>query len=579
MGELCHADLQAAAIFAIPLVHLAPLPGPTPAPSDGTGGSLVGLSCGAGSSSSSCARGFGGGAEAGDQLGLLLTLSKRAGMLTRALEAAAGAGAGAGAGGQAASQSVGQGLQLVELAKHGLWSLLYALMKAQGAMRARMEAAAGTAEELNCRRAGEATDEGAVWAPGAACVDEAHEAVALAARAVCSLAAPLAWRVAADVAAGAVGDSPEVPVDAAAGAADGSGVLDTEGVLLAGGMQELLQSAVQWWRPPLLLPPAQLLACQPQRLLAAACALAGVLPEGHKARRQQLVLWAIQLTVAMAAHKTLSGRVRSWSAGPQLAAQGCVTEGPEGGSPADTCAGAGCLVAPVQFAVQHAMNFAPRRAAQAIALLKIAAGEVAAGEVAAGEITAGEVAAGEVAAREVAEGEVAAQGPGGGVGGGDGGGADAARVDTDGGFQRYAAAVAEHLETAEDASGPKAEEPLLPDGRKALALAVELLAANGQIEQFDKDGHLPPPPPPSAPSWPLPPPLALPPGWAGALPRLRVCGNPACCNFAKEREGALPFKQCGGCRAVRYCGADCQRAHWREGHRAECKVLAEAGVR
>ncbi len=84
----------------------------------------------------------------------------------------------------------------------------------------------------------------------------------------------------------------------------------------------------------------------------------------------------------------------------------------------------------------------------------------------------------------------------------------------------------------------------------------------------------PPSPLPAAPSTPLPPPLALPPSRQGALTRLRVCGNPRCSNFAGECEGVLPFKQCGGCRAVRYCGADCQRAHWREGHRAECKLLA-----
>ena len=41
-----------------------------------------------------------------------------------------------------------------------------------------------------------------------------------------------------------------------------------------------------------------------------------------------------------------------------------------------------------------------------------------------------------------------------------------------------------------------------------------------------------------------------------------------------EGEWALRLKQCGGCRAVRYCGADCQRAHWREGHRSECKAWA-----
>ncbi len=51
----------------------------------------------------------------------------------------------------------------------------------------------------------------------------------------------------------------------------------------------------------------------------------------------------------------------------------------------------------------------------------------------------------------------------------------------------------------------------------------------------------------------------------------RVCGNPECVNFEGDAEGELKFRRCGGCGAVRYCGADCQRTHWRAGHREECK--------
>ena len=40
------------------------------------------------------------------------------------------------------------------------------------------------------------------------------------------------------------------------------------------------------------------------------------------------------------------------------------------------------------------------------------------------------------------------------------------------------------------------------------------------------------------------------------------------------RCGATPpqlrLKRCARCRAARYCGPECQRAHWREGHRAVC---------
>ncbi|KAG2501086.1 hypothetical protein HYH03_000904 [Edaphochlamys debaryana] len=74
---------------------------------------------------------------------------------------------------------------------------------------------------------------------------------------------------------------------------------------------------------------------------------------------------------------------------------------------------------------------------------------------------------------------------------------------------------------------------------------------------------------------PLPPPLAAPPE-GRAFPKLRVCGFPGCASFGSRSEGDLQLKQCGGCRAVRYCGSGCQRAHWREGHRGECGALAVA---
>ncbi|KAG2500978.1 hypothetical protein HYH03_000800 [Edaphochlamys debaryana] len=51
---------------------------------------------------------------------------------------------------------------------------------------------------------------------------------------------------------------------------------------------------------------------------------------------------------------------------------------------------------------------------------------------------------------------------------------------------------------------------------------------------------------------------------------LRVCGNPRCGVFAAGAEAELGLKQCGGCRAVRYCCSECQRQHWRGGHKAEC---------
>ncbi len=68
-------------------------------------------------------------------------------------------------------------------------------------------------------------------------------------------------------------------------------------------------------------------------------------------------------------------------------------------------------------------------------------------------------------------------------------------------------------------------------------------------------------------------------GDAVAVPcrRVRVCGNPGCGNFAGGAEAGLELKQCGGCKAVRYCGPDCQRAHWRGAHKEECKELQRHG--
>lgn len=47
-----------------------------------------------------------------------------------------------------------------------------------------------------------------------------------------------------------------------------------------------------------------------------------------------------------------------------------------------------------------------------------------------------------------------------------------------------------------------------------------------------------------------------------------------CCAACGQPEGmAVKLKRCSGCHAVRYCGADCQRAHWRA-HKAACRAAA-----
>ena len=34
------------------------------------------------------------------------------------------------------------------------------------------------------------------------------------------------------------------------------------------------------------------------------------------------------------------------------------------------------------------------------------------------------------------------------------------------------------------------------------------------------------------------------------------------------------LRSCGACRSVAYCSTDCQRKHWRAGHKRECAALA-----
>ena len=47
-----------------------------------------------------------------------------------------------------------------------------------------------------------------------------------------------------------------------------------------------------------------------------------------------------------------------------------------------------------------------------------------------------------------------------------------------------------------------------------------------------------------------------------------ACGNPACNTPAAE--GRI-LSRCAGCHRVSYCSKSCQRAHWKNGHKAECE--------
>ncbi len=452
--------------------------------------------------------GQGGGQAAGRQLGLLLTVSKRAAVVARALEAGEGAGA---------------QQQWVDRAAEVLALLTAAAGSVEGDVRDRVAAKAAVREAA-------ATGSGAGDGGGEECIDESHEALVLAARAASCLAAPLAWRLATEMATAAVAVGR--PTAARDWAAWQAGTRAVCGVLAC---------ALRWWCDPPLLPPAQLLACQPHRLLAAACTLAAALPVKTKKlgkHKQRLCALVASTVAVLASLGTVSGRVRGWLVlRPAAAATVAGTGDPGGGGSdsgsrgakheADPCAG--CLVAPLLALVRQAADTAPSYAAHTAALLRLAGG---------------------------------------------GEGTDTAAGEADGGFRRFAQEVAEVM-VADSCRGTQPRGHLSEVPMSDGSLPSGLLLPEGE---GDGAGGMPavawPPPPAAAPPGALPPPLTLQPSRQGAMPRLRVCGNPRCGNFAEESEGALPFKQCGGCRAVRYCGPDCQRAHWREGHRAECKLLA-----
>ena len=53
--------------------------------------------------------------------------------------------------------------------------------------------------------------------------------------------------------------------------------------------------------------------------------------------------------------------------------------------------------------------------------------------------------------------------------------------------------------------------------------------------------------------------------------RCTQCGALAA-DLAREDRKLL---KCSRCKRVRYCGRECQRAHWRAGHKAECQARGE----
>jgi hypothetical protein len=71
---------------------------------------------------------------------------------------------------------------------------------------------------------------------------------------------------------------------------------------------------------------------------------------------------------------------------------------------------------------------------------------------------------------------------------------------------------------------------------------------------------------------------------ATLLPSPHVCNNPACdtiiatgaaaAGVSGLSEKAVVAKgRCSGCQVSRYCSKSCLAAHWKEGHKAVCKLL------
>ncbi|KAG2484035.1 hypothetical protein HYH03_017125 [Edaphochlamys debaryana] len=166
--------------------------------------------------------------------------------------------------------------------------------------------------------------------------------------------------------------------------------------------------------------------------------------------------------------------------------------------------------------------------------------------------------------------EGGARGDGGGGGGSGGGGGDPTGCcDGCGGagdpgpgrrFQQAAVALLEQYAATQQGTQP---EPPPPESASAPGQDVGPQAAEEEAAAAA-----------AVLAAPLPPLLAAPPA-GRVLTQLLVCGCPGCGSFGGRSEAELPLKRCGGCKAVRYCGAGCQRAHW-PAHRPECGAMAAA---
>lgn len=67
----------------------------------------------------------------------------------------------------------------------------------------------------------------------------------------------------------------------------------------------------------------------------------------------------------------------------------------------------------------------------------------------------------------------------------------------------------------------------------------------------------------------------LPEGEGGSIPQLSADQSGGVSVCVNGKEAPVRLQVCLGCRYVRYCSKDCQRAHWQAGHRKACVQLRQ----
>ncbi|KAG2447655.1 hypothetical protein HYH02_007571 [Chlamydomonas schloesseri] len=514
-----------------------------------------------------------GGGSATARLGLLVTTAKHAAALARQLQPPAAGGGPAGPSPAAASPDQA----LVHMATLTLLVISGGLAAFRWDLQQQLTAA-GTAAALQARHLTDAAAFRAatIRAVAAYISSEAAEAVAFALRAAATLAAELAEAL--------VRAAPAPAASAGAGgggggaAGTGTGTVDVVSPMGQTAGEAVGNLLVEWGRCgmfPLNLGSAQLLACQPPRLLAAAAALLAAAEAGADARsnslqlqrgRKALAQGLVEACVAGGNHVELGPLMHTWLAPPPS------------GSSGSSGSSVGCLRAPLQAALPALVKVLPHYGACVVALLREAASQTS---------------------PPPPLPELMRSSSGSSSGGGDGDGSSssssstlaavlaAAAATTSGRNQPptdfYLAAnnLASYVITAS-----KPEEAVLvlevekpgPDGFKLRDLLLETIQQQRQQQQQQQPAAERAAGGAAAAGLLLQARRLAVSGLEAPLPLLRVCGNPDCGRFDSGSEAALDLKLCGRCRCVRYCCGGCQAAHWKAGHKAECARLAASGA-